>query len=287
MKVLVTGHLGQLGDSLLKCAPAGAAITAVDRDDLDLTQPELVTAFVTDLAPDLILNAAAYTAVDRAETDQAAAQAVNGDAVGTLAGLAHALGAKLVHISTDFVFGDGASRPIPPDAPTNPLGVYGATKLDGERQALANAPDALVIRTAWVYGPHGANFVKTMLRLMAERPEVRVVADQIGAPTYAPGLARAMWTLADGGHTGVMHYSDAGAASWYDFAVAIQEEALAIGMLDRAATITPIRTEDYPTPARRPSYSLLDSGATWAALGAPTPHWRTNLRAMLQELNNG
>jgi dTDP-4-dehydrorhamnose reductase len=287
MKVLITGHRGQLGDALLKCAPAHAEVTAIDRDELDLTQPDAVTAFVNACAPDLILNAAAYTAVDRAETDQAAAQAVNGDAVGTLAGLAHKRGAKLVHISTDFVFGDGASRPIPPDAPTNPLGVYGATKLDGEHRAIGNAPDALVIRTAWVYAPHGGNFVKTMLRLMGERPEIRVVADQIGAPTYAPGLAAAMWKLADVGAQGIMHYSDAGAASWYDFAVAIQEEALAIGLLDRAATIVPIRTEDYPTPARRPSYSLLDSSATWAALGGPAPHWRTNLRTMLQELLHG
>lgn len=287
MKVLITGHRGQLGDALLKCAPADAEITAIDRDELDLTQPDAVTAFVDDCAPDLILNAAAYTAVDRAETDQAAAQAVNGDAVGTLASLASKRGAKLIHISTDFVFGDGASRPIPPDAPTNPLGVYGATKLDGEHRAIANAPDALVIRTAWVYAPHGGNFVKTMLRLMGERPEIRVVADQIGAPTYAPGLAAAMWTLADAGAQGIMHYSDAGAASWYDFAVAIQEEALAIGLLDRAATIVPIRTEDYPTPARRPAYSLLDSSATWAALERPAPHWRTNLRTMLQELLHG
>lgn len=286
MRVLITGHLGQLGNALIGCAPADASITAIDREQLDLTQPDAVATLVNDCAPDLILNAAAYTAVDRAETEQAVAQAVNGDAVGTLARLAAERGAKLVHVSTDFVFGDGASRPIPPDAPTNPLSVYGATKLDGERQALAAAPETLIIRTAWVYAAHGGNFVKTMLRLMRERPEVRVVADQIGAPTYAPGLASAMWQLA-GGQSGIMHYSDAGTASWYDFAVAIQEEALAIGLLDNAATIIPIKTEDYPTPARRPAYSLLDSGATWAALGGPPPHWRTNLRTMLQELRLG
>lgn len=287
MKVLITGHLGQLGNALIRCAPAHATVTAIDRDELDLTKPDEVAAFVDDCAPDLILNAAAYTAVDRAETDQAAAQAVNGDAVGMLARLASKRGAKLVHVSTDFVFGDGASRPIPPNAPTNPLSIYGSTKLDGERQAMAAAPDVLIIRTAWVYAAHGGNFVKTMLRLMGERSEIRVVADQIGAPTYAPGLAVAMWRLAAGGHRGIMHYSDAGAASWYDFAMAIQEEALAIGMLDRAVPIIPIPTVDYPTPARRPAYSLLDSSATWAALGGGVPHWRTNLRTMLQELRLG
>lgn len=287
MKVLITGYRGQLGTSLVNCAPADVEISAVDRETLDITQSDLVADFIAKQAPALIINAAAYTAVDRAESDRANAQAVNGDAVGALARIATERGVRLVHVSTDFVFGGGLSRPIQPDAPTDPLGVYGQTKLDGERQAQANAVDALILRTAWVYGPHGGNFVKTMLRLMGERDEVRVVADQIGAPTYAPDLAAAIWSLAAQGARGVMHYSDAGAASWYDFAVAIQEEALAIGLLKHAASIVPIRTEDFPTAAARPHYSLLDSSATWAALGGMAPHWRSNLRKMLGVLKNG
>lgn len=287
MKVLITGYRGQLGTSLVNCAPADVEISAVDRETLDITQSDRVADFIAKQAPALIINAAAYTAVDRAESDRANAQAVNGDAVGALARIGTEQGARLVHVSTDFVFGGGLSRPIQPDAPTDPLGVYGQTKLDGERQAQANAVDALILRTAWVYGPHGGNFVKTMLRLMGERDEVRVVADQIGAPTYAPDLAAAIWSLAAQGARGVMHYSDAGAASWYDFAVAIQEEALAIGLLKHAASIVPIRTEDFPTAAARPHYSLLDSSATWAALGGMAPHWRSNLRKMLGVLKNG
>lgn len=287
MKVLITGRLGQLGSALVDSAPADAEVIAVDRAQLDITRTEDVAAFVAMHAPDVILNAAAYTAVDRAESEREIAQAVNGDAAGALARIAAGNGARLVHVSTDFVFGTGLSRPIPPDAPTAPLSAYGQTKLDGERQVQDHAADALIVRTAWVYGPHGANFIKTMLRLMGERDEVRVVADQIGAPTYAPDLARALWILAAQGAHGLMHYSDSGVASWYDFAVAIQEEAVAIGLLDRAVRIVPIRTEDYPTPAVRPNYSLLDSRATWDVLGAPAPHWRANLRKMLGDIRNG
>ncbi len=159
---------------------------------------------------------------------------------------------------------------------------YGRTKLEGE---FAAGSDALIVRTAWVYAPTGNNFVLTMLRLMGERPEVRVVADQIGTPTYAPGLASALWTLASKGMTGIYHYTDAGVASWYDFAVAIQEEALALALLDRVVPIIPIATADFPTPAKRPSYSVLDSSATYEALGGPAPHWRVNLRRMLNEIN--
>lgn len=287
MKVLVTGTGGQLGRALMQSAPPGIEAIGTDRGTLDLAEPAKVETAVARLAPDVIVNAAAYTAVDKAENDAEAAQAVNGDSVGSLARAARQAGARFIHVSTDFVFGNGASRPILPEAPTDPLGVYGRTKLDGEIQARAFAPDCLIVRTAWVYADSGNNFVKTMLRLMAERPEVRVVADQIGAPTYAPGLAAALWSFLKSGAVGTYHYSDAGAASWYDFAVAIQEEALALGLLQRAVPIVPIRTEDYPTPAIRPSYSLLDSTATRAALGIPATHWRSNLRTMLGNLRNG
>ena len=196
--------------------------------------------------------------------------------------------ARLIQISTDFVFDGAASTPYLPDAATNPLGVYGRTKLEGETFARGAALSS-VIRTAWVYAAEGSNFVHTMLRLMGSRDEVRVVADQIGTPTHAAGLARAIWALVtvegSGGLRGhkLLHWTDAGVASWYDFAVAIQEEALALGLLERAVPVVSIATQDYPTPARRPAYSVLDKSATWAITG-PARHWRVELRECLAEI---
>jgi dTDP-4-dehydrorhamnose reductase len=281
MKALIVGSKGQLGRGLQACVPPGVEIVAHDYDTLDITDPDAVAATVETVRPDLILNAAAYTAVDKAESDVDVARAVNATAVGLLARAAESAGARLVHVSTDFVFDGTSGIPYAPDAVPNPLGVYGRTKVEGERLA---GDAALIVRTAWVYAPTGGNFVRTMLRLMAERPEVRVVADQIGTPTYAPGLAAALWTLAAKRVIGIHHYTDSGAASWYDFAVAIQEEALAVGLLAHAVPVIPIATVDFPTPAKRPSYSVLDKASMFAALGAPTPHWRANLRTMLNEI---
>jgi dTDP-4-dehydrorhamnose reductase len=281
MKALIVGGAGQLGRGLAVTAPTGANVVSHDRDTLDITDAASVDAVVAAEQPDFILNAAAYTAVDKAESDEDAAYAVNATAVGLLANAAAKHNARLVHVSTDFVFDGQAGTPYAPDAATNPLGAYGRTKLAGE--LLAGA-DALIVRTAWVYAPTGGNFVRTMLRLMGERPEVRVVADQIGTPTYAPGLAAALWTMADRQVTGIHHYTDAGAASWYDFAVAIQEESLAAGLLAAAVPVIPIATSDFPTPAKRPSYSVLDKTSTFTALGGPTLHWRANLRTMIAEI---
>ncbi|PHQ64552.1 MAG: dTDP-4-dehydrorhamnose reductase [Sphingobium sp.] len=281
MKTLIVGAKGQLGRGLQATAAADALLTCVDVDELDITQPDAVRDFVAQKKPDLVLNAAAYTAVDKAEQEEELALAINGTATGTLAQAARDVGARFVHVSTDFVFDGLSGVPYAPDAPTGPLSAYGRTKLAGERLA---GPDALIVRTAWVYAPTGGNFVRTMLRLMAERPEVRVVADQVGTPTYAPGLAVALWTMAANGVRGIHHYTDSGAASWYDFAVAIQEEGLAAGLLTQEARIVPIPTSAYPTPATRPHYSVLDKASTFDALGGPTPHWRANLRVMMQEI---
>ena len=283
MKALITGAHGQLGRALIASAPAGMTLIAHDYDTLDIVDPQAVDELVTRERPNLILNAAAHTAVDRAESEEAQARAINATGAGHLAAAARAVRARLVHVSTDFVFDGRAGVPYAPGAATNPLSAYGRTKLAGE-QAVG---DALIVRTAWVYAPIGNNFVRTMLRLMAERDEVRVVADQIGTPTWAPDLAAALWALAGQAATGIWHYTDAGVASWYDFAVAIQEEAIARGMLTRAVPVIPIATSDYPTPAVRPSYSVLDKTATWAALGRVSPHWRANLRIMLQGLADG
>lgn len=277
MRALIAGSGGQLGRALQATVPAGVTVIAPPEAEFDITDPDSVTAAVAAAAPGLVINAAAYTAVDRAETEARAAQAVNVNAVGLLASAARHAGAGLVQVSTDFIFDGTAHRPYPPAALPNPLGVYGRTKLEGEAAArdLHDAP--LIVRTAWVYAAQGSNFVHTMLRLMRERPEVRVVADQIGTPTHAAGLARAIWALTAAGATGTFHWTDAGAASWYDFAVAIQEEALAAGLLDAAVPVIPIRTEDYPTPAQRPAFSMLDKTASWAITGAAR-HWRCELR---------
>lgn len=279
MKALIVGAGGQLGRCLAQVASASANVTAYGSAALDVTDAAKVRAAIDEARPDIVFNAAAYTAVDKAEGEEARAFAVNATAVGHLADAARAVGARLVHVSTDFVFDGTQGTPYRPDAPTAPLGVYGRSKLAGE---VAAGQDALIVRTAWVYAPAGANFVRTMLRLMAERPEVRVVADQVGTPTYAPGLAAALWALAAQGARGIFHYTDSGVASWYDFAVAIQEEALAAGLLDKAVPVLPITTTDYPTPACRPAYSVLDKQATFAALGTPAPHWRVQLRKMIE-----
>ena len=281
MKALITGAYGQLGRGLSATVPDGIRVVAHDQDTLDLTDGAAVRALVAAERPDVVFNAAAWTAVDLAETREDDAHAINAAAVGILADAARSVGAKFVHVSTDFVFDGVSGIPYAPDAPTAPVSAYGRTKLAGE---IAAGSDALIVRTAWVYAPTGNNFVRTMLRLMAERPEVRVVADQIGTPTYAPGLASALWTLWQGGAQGLYHYTDAGVASWYDFAVAIQEEAVAMGLLTTTVPVVPIASADYPTPATRPHYSVLDKTKTWAALGGPAPHWRDNLRTMLKDI---
>jgi dTDP-4-dehydrorhamnose reductase len=231
-------------------------------------------------APDVILNAAAYTAVDKAESDEATARAINADAVAIMAEAMARNGGKLVHVSTDYVFDGTAAVPYAPGALRNPQSAYGRTKAAGEDHV---RPCDLLVRTAWVYEAGGANFVRTMIRLMNERDVLGVVADQIGAPTWATGLARTFWGLVDKGASGTFHHCDAGACSWYDFAVAIAEEAHALGLVERIPTIRPITTADYPTPARRPAFSLLDCRATRAVLDDEAVHWRQNLRAMLKQ----
>jgi dTDP-4-dehydrorhamnose reductase len=280
MKVLIAGSAGQLGRALQATAPTGATILAPAEADFDILDAQKVRAVVEATRPDLVINAAAYTAVDKAETEADTAEAVNGTAAGTLAAAAAAVGARFAHVSTDFVFDGRAADPIAPDATPAPLGVYGATKLSGERKVAAAHATPLILRTAWVYAAHGNNFVHTMLRLMRERPEIRVVADQIGTPTHADSLARAIWALDAAGATGIHHWTDAGVASWYDFAVAIHDDALALGLLERPVAVVPIRTSDYPTPARRPAMSVLDKGSSWAITG-PAAHWRAELRLAL------
>lgn len=281
MKALIVGCKGQVGHALLASLPDGIIALGRDMPDLDIAEQAQVRSVLDEFNPDILINVAAYTAVDRAESEEALATRVNATAVGILAEEARRLDAQLVHISTDFVFDGLSGRPYAPTDEPRPLSVYGRTKLDGERLA---GDDALIIRTAWVYGPVGHNFVRTMLRLQSTQAEVRVVADQVGSPTYAPDLAQAIWALALRRERGLHHFTDSGVASWYDFAIAIQEDALALGLLEQVVPIIPIATADFPTPATRPAYSVLDKSATFALLGQPAPHWRVQLRQMLKEI---
>ena len=280
MKVLITGASGQLGGALQRLAPAWAEINAIGSDDCDFSEVSMLRARLTVEAPDVILNAAAYTAVDRAESDEEQARAVNADAVAALVEAMAETGGQLVHVSTDFVFDGQTTTAYPPHSPRNPLSIYGKTKAEGEDHL---RPEDLLVRTAWVYEAAGTNFVRTMIRLMKERDALGIVADQIGAPTWATGLARTIWALVEQRATGTFHHCDAGVASWYDFAVAIGEEALSRGLIAKLPVIRPITTAEYPTPAKRPAFSLLDCRATRAALGEEPVHWRTNLRLMMDE----
>ena len=280
MKALVTGARGQLGSALIAGAPSGWSVVALDHATLDLADAGAVRERVRAEAPDLVLNAAAYTAVDKAESEEVRANAINGEAVAAMVSALAETSGRLVHVSTDFVFDGMSPRAYRPGDPRAPISAYGRSKAAGEA-ALRDVD--LLVRTAWVYTAGGANFVRTMLRLMRERDEVRVVADQIGSPTWAPGLARTIWALVAADASGIFHQSDAGVASWYDFAVAIHEEALAIGLITREVPVRPIATAEFPTPASRPAFSLLDCSATRALLGDGYTHWRVNLRRMLEE----
>lgn len=287
IQVLITGAGGQVGRMLLDTVPDGFEAIACTHADLDIGAPDAVRELVGRVRPGVIINAAAYTAVDKAESESAAAQRINVEGPGHLAAAARACGARLIHISTDFVFDGIASVPYHPDSPTNPLSVYGRTKRDGERAVLEALPEqATIVRTAWVYAATGANFVRTMLRIMREKGTVRVVADQVGTPTAARSLAETLWQIA--AHPpirGVHHWTDAGVASWYDFAVAIAEEGAALGLIPPEVTVAPITTSDYPTPARRPSYSVLDKRSL-AAYGLSPIHWRQRLRGVLKEISS-
>ena len=286
MSVLILGCNGQLGVALRETAPTDVEIVGFDLPELDITDAAAVMDIVLGSNAAVIVNAAAYTAVDNAESDAEKCQAVNVNGPQNLAAAAKECGAQLIHISTDFVFDGESLEPYKTNDPTNPLSVYGRTKRDGELAVLKTLPDSgVVLRTAWLYSKTGSNFVKTMLRLMQERDELNVVSDQVGTPTWANSLAAAVWAFAEAPRlSGVFHWTDSGQASWHDFALAIQQEAHALGLLDKMISVRGISSAEYPTAATRPKYSVLDCAVSWDVLDLRPADWRVNLHQMLEEL---
>lgn len=285
MKILLIGKAGQVGWEILQSVPQEHNVIAFNSSELDITDKDALKNVFEHNKPEAVINAAAYTAVDKAEQEKKIAFKVNAEAVGNIASYCNQYQARFIHISTDFIFDGEQSIPYKTSDTPNPLSVYGASKLKGEELVAANINNnALIIRTAWVYSTQGNNFVKTMLRLMSERDKLNIVSDQIGSPTYAAGLANVIWKMIDSNLNGIYHWTDAGVASWYDFAVAIYEEAKQLGLLNVDVDILPIRTDKYPTPAKRPPYSVLDKQKTWNGLGINPTHWRVELRNMLNNL---
>lgn len=285
--VLVTGANGQLGSSLQRLAEKENAMHFLftDVDSLDICDAQAVLACVKENEVDYILNCAAYTAVDKAEDNEALAAKINTDAVRNLGQAASAAGAKVIHVSTDYVFDGTNCRPYVETDPTCPVSVYGRTKLAGEQALQAVCPEAVILRTAWLYSEYGANFVKTMLRLGSEREQINVVFDQVGTPTYAGDLARAMLHIVETARAGefrpgVYHFSDEGVCSWYDFTVKIIQSA---GLPTR---VVPIESGEYPARAARPPYSVLNKGKIKRTFGFSLPHWEESLRICMQGLKS-
>ena len=281
--ILVTGSNGQLGKELQQLADAYPQYKFVfaSREDLKLHHFPLVENFFLATKPQYCINCAAYTAVDKAENEKEMAMLVNGEAVGHLAAICKKYQTKLIHVSTDYVFDGESETPYKEDDKTNPKNVYGASKLLGEQLCMKENADSIIIRTSWVYSSFGHNFVKTMMRLMSERNEINVVSDQIGSPTYAADLAKTILDIIASGkwESGIYHYSNEGKVSWYEFAVAIKE------LTGSNCSINPIPTSAYPTPAKRPHYSLLDKERIKAVFQITVPPWKSSLQRCIAAIS--
>jgi dTDP-4-dehydrorhamnose reductase len=279
----VCGAGGQLGRALAAAAPQGTELSCLTHAQLDISEPRQVAALFAATAPELIINAAAYTRVDDAEREPEAAARANSLGPAVLAAECARAGAWLTHVSTDYVFDGAQNHPYASDAEPRPLGVYGRTKLEGERAVLEQLPQAAtVVRASWLYSATGG-FAGRMLTLMQSRPQLSIVADQVGAPTSVHGLTAALWELSTRRAAGLWHWCDSGVASWYDFAVAIAELGTELQLLAAAPAISPIASAEYPTRAARPAYSVLDKSATERFLGRCAPHWRSALRDTLRK----
>lgn len=286
MNILITGADGQLGRCLQDCLRGSAhQWQALTRAELDITDAAAVKAMANKLKPEVIINAAAYTAVDKAETEQAKAWQINAHAVDHLAKAANDLDALLVHVSTDYVFDGSATAPYLESDPVKPLGVYGASKLAGELAA-AEAKRHVLVRTAWVFSEYGNNFLRTMLRVGAERDELKIVADQVGTPTYAGDLAATLLRMAEASvENGIYHFSGGTPCSWYDFAETIFRQAVQLDGRYNAPSILPISTSEYPTPAKRPAYSVLDDSKLTQTLEDHSADWASAVTRVITKLN--
>jgi len=292
MKILLLGGNGQVGRELRRSLPPLGQLIVATRDgagadvSADFDRPESLGGMVADIAPEVVVNAAAYTAVDKAETDSDAAFRINAEAPATIAEACRAIDALLVHYSTDYVFDGQATKPYRENDATAPLGVYGASKLAGERAIGDSGARHAILRTAWVYAAHGKNFLLTMLRLAAERGELQVVADQFGAPTPAAWIADATTELLRHGiaASGTWHLTSRGETNWHEFAEAIMDDAHSLGLLRQMPRVLPITTAEYPTHARRPTYSVLDTTRLQRDFGIVPPDWRDGLTRTLREL---
>lgn len=280
--IIVTGKNGQLGSELADIAPNYPQFDFhfFDRDGLDVSNGEQLAALFQQLKPGYFINCAAYTAVDKAETEKEKALAINATGVGAIASLCSTNGTKLIHVSTDYVFNGNGTSPYKEDEPTDPVNYYGFTKLQGEELALANNADTIVIRTSWVYSTYGNNFVKTMIRLMKERPEIKVVNDQVGSPTYAADLAEAIMQIitANNFTPGIYHFSNGGIISWCDFAIAIRD------IKQLTSIVHPIPSSSYPTPAKRPSYSAMSKGKITSTFPIVLKEWKKSLEVCLGKM---
>jgi len=284
-RALIFGSLGQVGSALQETAPPSASIVAHDLDQTDIRDRAAVDRAIADSKPDIVINCAAFTNVDGAESRASEAMEANGAAPGVIAESATAAHVRFIHISTDYVFDGCAHTPYATDAAVAPLNVYGATKLEGEQRVLSAAPDSVVVRTAWVHSGGGVNFVRTAVRLLSAGKPMRVVDDQIGTPTRARHLAQALWRIAERpALRGLLHFTDAGVASWFDVAMTVMETLDEGGRLGAGAAVTPIRSDEFPTVARRPTYSVLDKHDSWAAIGYVPPHWRKGIIDSTHEL---
>ena len=284
--ILITGGNGQLGNSLRRLQPdyPQYQFLFTDVEELNICDKAAVEAFVSAHAADYIVNCAAFTAVDKAEDETELCRRINRDAVEYLGIAAQAAGAKVIHVSTDYVFDGNHYMPYNESDPVCPVSVYGETKLEGEKALLAVCPESVVVRTAWLYSEFGANFLKTMLRLGAERDQLNVVFDQVGSPTYAVDLAKALLTIIDAAEAGtfepgIYHFSNEGVCSWYDFAWQIMQLA---GL---PAVVSPIESKDFPAKAKRPHYSVLNKAKIKNIYGVTVPHWETGLRACMDAIN--
>ncbi|MBC22667.1 MAG: dTDP-4-dehydrorhamnose reductase [Phycisphaerae bacterium] len=288
MKVLLFGVGGQLGDALVETAPPGVDLHVSRAEQLDITDAHGVGQLVQSCRPEVVINAAAFTAVDGAEEEPALAMSVNATAPAHIAESCKAVGARMVHYSTDYVFDGNAEDPYTTSDRTDPLNTYGRSKLEGERLVLeVLGEDALVIRTAWLFASGGANFVHTMLAAFSSGRDLEVVNDQFGTPTWAPDLARASWELIRLDASGVLHFTNEGHASWYEFACRIGELALELDMISTSPVIRPVSTDPARRPAIRPDRAVLDKSGTWKLLGQPARHWEEALELMLKESRDG